>query len=344
MSATPRAFVCGCRGLTLEEDEIAFLRRWQPWGLILFRRNVADRAQVAALTRSFRDVVSRPDAPVLVDQEGGRVQRLAPPHWAAYPAASAFVRSIDDPRSQERGAFLAGRLMAHDLREVGITIDCAPVLDVPAPGSHAVIGDRAFGAEAQAVARLGRAAAEGLLAGGVVPVIKHVPGHGRATADSHHELPRVNASLEELDRRDFAPFRANADLPAAMTAHVVFEALDSTCPATLSPVVVGEIIRKRIGFDGLLISDDLSMKALTGSFGQRAERLFAAGVDIALHCNGDLEEAGAVAQAAPRLAGQAQDRASRALSHLAGAREPFDPVDASAELESLLGGSLAATA
>ena len=344
MSAAPRAFVCGCRGLTLDEDEIAFLRHWQPWGLILFRRNVADRAQVAALTSSFRDAVSRPDAPVLVDQEGGRVQRLAPPHWPAYPAASAFARSIDDPQLQERGAFLAGRLMAHDLREIGITIDCAPVLDVPAPGSHAVIGDRAFGGEPEAVARLGRAAAEGLLAGGVLPVIKHLPGHGRARADSHHELPRVDASFDELDRRDFTPFRTNADLPIAMTAHVVFEVLDPNCPATLSPVVIGEIIRKRIGFDGLLISDDLSMKALTGPFADRAQRLFAAGVDIALHCNGDLEEAGAVALASPMLAGQAQERASRALARLGGARKPFYPVDALAELESLLGGRLAATA
>ncbi len=344
MSLTPRAFVCGCRGLTFEADEVDFLRRWQPWGLILFRRNVADRKQLAALTRAFRDAVGRPDAPVLVDQEGGRVQRLAPPHWPAYPAASTFSRDIAAPKDQARAAFLTGRLIAYDLREVGITIDCAPVLDVPAPGSHAVIGDRAYAEDPTAVARLGRAMAEGLLAGGVLPIIKHLPGHGRARADSHLELPRVEASLAELEARDFASFRANADLPIAMTAHVVFEALDASRPGTLSPIVVGETIRQRIGFQGLLVSDDLSMKALTGPFVERAQRMFAAGVDIALHCNGDLEEAGQVAEATPPLSGVAAERAERALARLKAAPSAFDPVDAASELEALLGGRLAATA
>lgn len=345
MSIPSRAFVWGCcEGVALSAEEFAFLRRWRPWGMILFRRNVASRAQVAALTRAFREAVERPDAPVFVDQEGGRVQRLAPPHWVAYPAASAFIRASDDPDEQARLARLSARLIAHDLREVGITVDCLPVLDVPAPGSHPVIGSRAYATEPQAVARLGRAAAEGLLEGGVLPVIKHLPGHGRALADSHFELPRVEASLEELEARDFAPFRANADLPVAMTAHVVFSAIDATQPATLSPTVVGEIIRGRIGFDGLLVSDDLSMKALSGTFGERTRRMFAAGVDIALHCNGDLAEAEAVAEATPELSGRSRERAERALACIVPPAGSFDLVDARAQLDAALGGRLAASA
>lgn len=340
-----RAFVWGCaQGLVLDAEEAAFLRRWQPWGLILFRRNVANRAQVAALTQAFRELVGRPDAPVFVDQEGGRVQRLAPPHWIAYPAASAFAAASNDPDEQARLAWLSARLIAYDLQEVGITVDCLPVLDVPAPGSHPVIGSRAYGSDPQTVARLGRAAAEGLLAGGVLPVIKHLPGHGRAQADSHLELPRVDASLKELEERDFAPFRANADLPVAMTAHVVFSAIDAENPATLSPAVVGDVIRGRLGFDGLLVSDDLSMKALTGTYGDRTSRLFAAGVDIALHCNGSQEEANAVAEATPMLAGKARERAERALALATPSLADFDPVDARAELEAALGGRLAASA
>lgn len=344
MSEGVRAFICGCAGLTLSAEERLFLRRWNPWGLILFRRNVADRAQVAALTRAFREAVGRADAPVLVDQEGGRVQRLGPPHWPAYPAAANFVRASDNRDEQARAAWLAARLIAHDLREVGITIDCLPVLDVPAPGSHAVIGDRAYAADPVAVAHLGRAAADGLLAGGVLPVIKHLPGHGRARSDSHLELPRVDASREELEQRDWAPFRANADLPVAMTAHVVYTALDPDRPATLSPDVIGEVVRGRIGFDGLLMSDDLSMKALSGPFGERARACFAADVDLALHCNGDLGEAAAVAEDTPVLAGRARERAERALARIAGPVAPFEVGAARAELDALLGARLAASA
>ena len=340
-----RAFVCGCAGLELDDPELAFLRRWRPWGLILFHRNIADRAQVAALTRAFREAVGRPDAPVLVDQEGGRVQRLKPPHWPAYPAAATYVAATANPAEQASLAGLAGRLIAHDLAEVGITIDCLPVLDVPAPDSHAIIGDRAYGRDAETVTRLGRAAADGLLAGGVLPVIKHMPGHGRALADSHLELPRVEASLAELEAHDFAPFRANADLPVAMTAHVVFTALDASQPATLSPRVVGETIRGSIGFEGLLLSDDLSMKALSGTYAERTQRLFAAGVDIALHCNGNREEAQEVASASPTLAGEALGRAQRALARIAPGPPPgFDPVDARARLEAGLAARLAASA
>ncbi|MCC2105955.1 MAG: glycoside hydrolase family 3 protein, partial [Hyphomicrobiales bacterium] len=241
-----------------------------------------------------------------------------------------------DPVAQVRNVFLAARLIAHDLAEVGVNVDCLPVLDLPVPGSHAIIGDRAYGEDPETVARLGRAAAEGLIAGGVLPVFKHVPGHGRARADSHLELPTVETSREELERSDFAPFRANADLPVAMTAHVVFKAIDPDRPATLSPIVVNEIIRGFIGFDGLLMSDDLSMKALAGTFRDRARALFAAGVDIALHCNGDLAEAGEVAAEAPELSGKARERAEKALARIAGERLAFDPVDSREKLAAAL--------
>ena len=332
----PRAFICGCSSTVLTADEEAFIRQSDPWGLILFKRNVADRAQMRALTDRFRELTGRTDAAVLIDQEGGRVQRMAADHWPAYPSAARLAATATDPAAQVRNVFLATRLIAHDLAEVGVNIDCLPVLDLPVPGSHAIIGDRAYGEDAETVARLGRAAAEGLIAGGVLPVFKHVPGHGRARADSHLELPTVETSREELERSDFAPFRANADLPVAMTAHVVFKAIDPDRPATLSPIVVNEIIRGFIGFDGLLMSDDLSMKALAGTFRDRARALFAAGVDIALHCNGDLAEAGEVAAEAPELSGKARERAEKALARIAGERLAFDPVDSREKLAAAL--------
>jgi beta-N-acetylhexosaminidase len=329
-----RAFIAGCAGPVLSPDECAFFTEARPWGLILFRRNVESPDQVRALTSHFRDLLGA-DAAVLVDQEGGRVQRLNQPHWPVYPPAAAFGRLSDEA---ERFATLGARLIAQDLRAVGIDVDCLPVLDTPAPGSHQIIGDRAYAGNPADVGRLGRAAALGLMAGGVMPVMKHIPGHGRALADSHLELPRVKASREELEA-DFAPFRANADLPAAMTAHVVYEALDPLHPATQSRDVVENIVRGEIGFDGLLMTDDLSMKALDGRFFERAARAFGAGVDLALHCNGDLAEAGAVAQAAPMLAGPALDRVERARARVsreqAGA-DGFDPVEARAELVSAL--------
>jgi beta-N-acetylhexosaminidase len=316
----PKAFIAGCSGLALGPDERAFFRAADPWGLILFKRNVADRDQLRALTRDFRDCVGRADAPVLVDQEGGRVQRMAPPAWAPYPAAGSI--GALEPVLAAAAARLIGRLIAHDLNEVGVTIDCAPVLDVAEPGTHAVIGVRAWSEDPERVAALGRAFAEGLIAGGVAPVIKHMPGHGRARADSHHELPAVEASREAL-ARDFAPFKALADLPMAMTAHVVFRAIDPDRPATASRTVVDEIMRGVIGFAGLLISDDVSMKALSGPFEARTEAIFEAGLDIALHCNGDLEEARAVASVAPPLAGTSARRAEAALA----AARPPEPLD-----------------
>jgi len=317
----PKAFICGCAGLALTADERAFLREHDPWGLILFKRNVADRDQLRELTRSFRDCVGRAGAPVLIDQEGGRVQRMGPPHWRAYPAAAAIEAALE-PGKAEAAARLIARLIAHDLNEAGITIDCAPVLDVADEGTHAAIGSRAFSFRPERVAAMGRAVAEGLLAGGVAPVVKHMPGHGRARVDSHHELPVVDAPLREL-KRDFAPFAALKDLPMAMSAHCLYTAIDPKRPATMSPVVVQEIMRGEIGFDGLIMSDDLSMKALKGPFAERAARVIEAGLDIVLHCNGDLEEARPVASAAPPLSGAPLRRANAALA----ATRPPEPLD-----------------
>lgn len=308
-----RAFICGLKGHSLDAEERAFLRDASPWGVILFRRNVESREQVARLTADLRNALGR-HAPVLVDQEGGRVQRLNTPNWRAYPSAARFEQAAADPAQAERLAWLGARLMAHDLRQVGIDVDCLPVLDVPAEGSHAIISDRAYSRDPARAAKLGRAAAEGLMAGGVAPVMKHIPGHGRAKADSHFELPVVEASRAELEAVDFRPFKANADLPMAMSAHVVYTAIDPSAPGTLSKTIVQDIVRGLIGFDGLLMTDDLSMKALTGNFRERAESAIAAGCDMVLHCNGDLSEAAAVAQGAPALAGKALARAEKALA------------------------------
>jgi beta-N-acetylhexosaminidase len=330
-----RAFICGLAGPRLEPEEKDFLREARPWGVILFRRNVESRAQLRALTDVLREALGDDRLPVLVDQEGGRVQRLAPPQWRAYPSAASYERLGADTETAARLAFLGARLMAHDLREVGLTIDCLPVLDTPQPGAHQVIGDRGYSGDPASVARIGRAAAEGLLAGGVLPVMKHVPGHGRAAADSHFELPRVATPLQALREADFAPFAANADLPLAMTAHVVFEAIDPDRPASLSAEVIGRIVRGEIGFDGLLMTDDLSMKALSGDLRDLAERASSAGCDLVLHCNGDLTEARRVAEGAPLLAGASLERANRALRLLERV-EAFNPVDGEREFDAAL--------
>jgi beta-N-acetylhexosaminidase len=332
------ALILGCAGLALTPRERAFLKEARPWGLILFKRNVAEPDQVRRLVDDFRDLDGRADAPVLVDQEGGRVQRLGPPHWPAYPSALAFSR-INDPHSRREAIRLGARLIASDLAALGISVDCLPVLDVPVAGAHAVIGDRAYGHDPDAVAIGGRAAAEGLLAGGVLPVVKHMPGHGRAGADSHLALPRVEASREALSAHDFPPFKAMTDMPLAMTAHVVFTAIDPERPATLSRRVFKEIIRGEIGYDGLVMSDDLSMKALSGSFAERTGRAYAAGCDIVLHCNGVAEEMEAVVEAARPLRGKAVRRAEAALSRIRHAPEPLDPVEGRARLDALLAGT-----
>lgn len=329
-----RAFICGLKGVTLESDERAFLREAAPWGVILFRRNIDAAEQVTRLTAEIRDALGW-HAPILVDQEGGRVQRFGPPHWRAYPAAARFETAAASAAQAERLAWLGARLIAHDLREVGVDVDCLPVLDAPAEGSHSIIGDRAYSRDPARVAAIGRAAAEGLMAGGVAPVMKHIPGHGRARADSHLELPVVEALRDELERVDFAPFKANADLPMAMSAHVVYTAIDPAAPGTLSKTVVGDVIRGQIGFDGLLMTDDLSMKALAGGFRDRAELAIGAGCDIVLHCNGDLAEARPVAEGAPPLQGAALARAEKALECVRGI-EAFDVAEATREFDAAM--------
>ena len=322
------ALICGCAALTLSEEERGFFADAQPWGLILFRRNVDSPAQVSALCAAFRACVGRDDAPVFIDQEGGRVQRLRPPHWPDYPAAGLYAAAPDGLAA----VALAGRLIADDLRGVGLTATCAPVLDVRAPGSHDVIGNRAFGTEPDTVARFGRAFAEGLMAGGVLPVVKHMPGHGRAGVDSHHDLPVVTTDRATLERVDFVPFRQLADLPMAMTAHVVYSALDPDAPATTSKRVIEEIMRGVIGFDGLLLSDDLSMNALSGSLGQRAAAAREAGCDILLHCNGVFSEARAVAAEARPVGGDVARRIDAAMTR----RHPPEPFDRAAALAEVM--------
>src|SRR5215208_6737629 len=284
---TARAFIAGCSGIKLTPDEAAFFRDAEPWGFILFKRNVDAPGQVRALCGALRESVGRADAPILIDQEGGRVQRMGPPHWPKYPPGRSYGHLHEkDPVVRRELTRLGARLIAHVLLSVGINVDCVPVLDVPVEGAHDVIGARAYASDPATVAVLGRAAAEGLLAGGVLPVIKHVPGHGRAFSDSHLELPVVDAPRDELERHDFAPFRVLADMPLAMTAHVVYADIDPARPATTSHIVMTQIIRGALGYGGLVMSDDLSMNALSGTFGERATAAFAAGCDVALHCNG----------------------------------------------------------
>jgi len=327
-----KAFISGCAGTRLLAEEADFFAAEQPWGLILFRRNCGDREQIRELVRDFRKAVGRGDAPVLIDQEGGRVQRLRPPDWPAYPPARILGRLAEaDREAGKRAAWLQGRLIATDLNELGITIDCLPVLDVAVPGVSEAIGDRSFGGDPDLVAALGRQAANGLLAGGVLPVMKHMPGHGRATADSHLTLPIVEASRDLLDRTDFVPFAALRDLPAGMTGHIVFRDIDPAQPATTSPAVIRDIIRGRINFDGLLMSDDVSMNALTGDYGERARAIHDAGCDLVLHCSGRIEEMRAIAAATPVLAGKASERAARALALLTPAQS-FDRTAGRAEL------------
>src|SRR3954449_2813121 len=330
-----RAFITGISGLDLSADERAFIRAERPWGFILFKRNIDTPAQVASLVRELRDLVGNADAPVLIDQEGGRVQRLGPPHWPVYPAGAIFGMLYDiDPALGLAAARLSSRLIAADLIDLGITVDCLPLADVPVAGSDAVIGNRAYGTEPGKVAAIARAAAEGLQQGGVLPVLKHIPGHGRATADSHFRLPTVDTPRHELNRTDFAAFQPLADLPMAMTAHVVFSALDPAHPATTSATIIREVIRGVIGFQGLLMSDDVSMNALAGSIAERTRAIVNAGCDMVLHCNGKLDEMRDVARETPELTGEALARAKRALASRR-EPEPFDRQAARAELDAL---------
>jgi beta-N-acetylhexosaminidase len=320
-ASNPSAAVFGCAGPVLGEEERALFRDVDPLGFILFQRNCASPDQVRRLVDALRESVGRGDAPVLIDQEGGRVARLKPPHWPAYPAP-AVIAALGGAAAEE-AARLGARLIAADLAELGITVDCLPVLDIPAPGADPIIGDRAYGSEPESVARLGRAVCEGLLAGGVLPVVKHVPGHGRGKVDSHLALPIVEAPADELDAIDFAPFRALADMPWAMTAHIIYSGLDAARPATLSPDVIRETIRGRIGVDGVLVSDDLSMKALGGSYAERTSGALAAGCDLVLHCNGRMDEMREIVSALRPLSDESAARVARAAARLR-PPEPFD--------------------
>ena len=328
------ATIFGCSGPVLTRDEAAFFRDADPFGFILFARNVETPDQVRRLTAALRDAVGR-DAPILVDQEGGRVQRLRAPHWREWlPPLDQVAASGPDAA---RGMAIRSRIIAHELRAVGIDANCAPCADIATDATHPFLRNRCYGTDAIGVAEVARAVADAHLAGGVLPVVKHMPGHGRSVADTHHDLPAVDTGIETLLRTDFAPFCALADLPIAMTAHIVFTAIDPDRPATQSPAVI-EMIRTRIGFSGLLMTDDLNMQALSGSLAVRAARSIAAGCDIALHCKGDLQEMQAVAAASGSMSQQTRTRAAVALAR----RSPPDEVDITAlesDLSAILQGS-----
>jgi len=329
--------IFGLSSSTLKDNERAFFSATMPLGFILFSRNCQTPEQVRALCTDLRGVTGRADTPILIDQEGGRVARLQVPHWRHPPPARLFGDLWDrDPDNARRAAMLNGQLIGADLRGNGINVDCAPVLDVPVPGSHDIIGDRAFHTKPEAIAALGRAFADGLIAAGVLPVIKHIPGHGRAAADSHTELPVVDATLQSLEN-DFMPFRALHELPLAMTAHVLYSALDLAHPATTSALIIADIIRTKIGFDGLLMSDDISsnMRALSGSFARRASDSIAAGCDAVLHCDGDLMAMQVIAAALPPLSDEAAVRWAQA-SFLIVEPGPVDTLAAREELDGLL--------
>jgi len=338
--ALPRAAIFGCAGPDLTADERAFFRDADPLGFILFARNIDTQERALRLTEELRSCVARADAPVLLDQEGGRVARLRPPHWRKAPPARLLGELY--ARDPDRGLLatkLNSHLLAADVASIGCDVDCLPVLDIAFPETHAVIGDRAYAAQPEPVAALGRAAAEGLMAEGVMAVIKHIPGHGRASVDSHHLLPKVTASRAELERMDFRPFRLLADLPWAMTAHVLYEAIDREAALTVSARGVKDVIRGHVGFDGLLLSDDLSMQALGGTLGERAARALAAGCDIALHCNGKRDEMQEVADRAGPMTAAAGRRFDAGRSALARARAPLGKAglaDAARQVAALL--------
>ncbi|MEM8839109.1 MAG: beta-N-acetylhexosaminidase [Pseudomonadota bacterium] len=333
---TPKkAFIAGLAGLEVSPDERAFFHSERPWGFILFSRNCETAEQIKDLVQDLKELGGSESVPVFIDQEGGRVQRLRPPLAPSYPPGAAYGALYErNPEAGLEAVWLGGRLIACDLAKLGINADCLPVLDIPVEGAHDVIGDRAYGTDPDIVSILARKAGEGLLAGGILPVIKHIPGHGRAGADSHLELPRVSTSLEELRKTDLAPFSSLRDFPMAMTAHVVYEAIDPKRPASTSDTVIGNIIRTDIGFDGLLMSDDVSMNALHGEIGERSRACFAAGCDIVLHCNGKMHEMQAVADVAPVLEGRALERANETLGCLK-APDPFNEADARHRFENL---------
>ena len=332
----PRAAIFGCAGMALSDQEAAFFNEADPLGFILFARNVESPTQVAALTASLRRAVGREDTPVLIDQEGGRVQRLGPPTWQARPAQNLFARMAAEDISQAiEAASLNARLIGNELLELGVDVDCLPVMDVPVIGSNAIIGDRAYGNDPEIVAELGKAVVAGLISSGVVPIIKHIPGHGRALVDSHLELPWVDAGAEALKRTDFLPFHAASQAPWAMTAHVVYEAFDPMRPATLSEIVIGEVIRGEIGFQGFLVTDDMTMKALRGDLGDLSAAAIEAGCDAVLHCNGDFDEMVRVAAAVPEMSTIAWQRFQSGRAVLP-AEAPIDVAVLQAQLDEMI--------
>lgn len=330
------ALILGCSGLSLTDEERAFFAEHRPWGFILFARNIESLEQVSRLVGELRDAVGWPAAPVLIDQEGGRVQRIRPPLAQRYPSGAALGEiHARDHQAGIRAAWVMSRLHAFDLARCGISVDCLPVLDVAMPGGSNVIGDRAYGSDPVTVEQMGAAAAAGLKAGGLLPVMKHMPGHGRAKVDTHLELAVVDAERIVLEECDFIPFRALRNEAMAMTAHVVYAAFDPDNPATTSRIVISEIIRDAIGFDGLLMSDDISMKALSGDFASRTRAILDAGCDLALHCNGVMDEMREVVRAARPLEGQSQRRAERALASVT-APDGSDEAALRREFENLL--------
>lgn len=307
-----QAAIYGLEGLAPSPDETAFFRDADPWGFILFARNIDTPDQVSRLTTALRDAVGR-DAPILIDQEGGRVQRLRPPHWREWQPMRDLVEGAPGEFALQTAITARYGAIAAELRAVGIDVNCVPVLDVPQPNAHPIIGDRAFGQTPADIAIRGREAAAALLAGGVLPVIKHLPGHGRALADSHESLPRVTATIDELRAADFLPFRAMRDAALGMTAHIVYDAIDPDACATLSPTAI-QLIRDELGFDGLLMTDDISMGALSGPMAERVTRAIDAGCDLVLHCNGEMPEMQVIAGSTPALTAAATTRSDRALA------------------------------
>jgi len=325
-----KAFISGCAGKTLTDAERALFAKERPCGLILFARNVDNPEQVRALIAAFKAAVGSEEVLILVDQEGGRVQRFRSPHWRNMPPARCYGDLYEtDPEAAKRAAFAGARLMAAELYDLGLNVNCTPCIDVPQKGAHDIIGDRAFSTDPDVVIALGRAVMDGTLAGGVLPVIKHVPGHGRARADSHLSLPRIDAAKDDLEAVDFRPFQALHDAPLAMTAHVLLPAFDERRPATVSPVIMGQVIRDQMGLTGLVMSDDIGMKALKGPFAERARAVIEGGCDVVLHCGGNLAEMTEVAGAVPLLDGEAATRFERARDCLH-VPQPFDPAEAMA--------------
>jgi beta-N-acetylhexosaminidase len=332
-----RAVILGCAGARLSAEERGFFARFNPLGFILFARNVEAPDQLRALIAELRQSLGHADAPVLIDQEGGRVQRLRPPHWRAAPPAARFGElALRDSDAACEAARLNARLIGAELADLGIDMVCAPVLDLRFPGAHEVIGDRAFSSDPEIVSLLGRAACEGFFAAGVVPIVKHSPGHGRGMVDSHLSLPVVEASRAELERSDFRPFKSLADMPWAMTAHVVYRAIDAKRPATTSPLIVDQVIRGHIGFDGVLIGDDLSMEALHGSIAERAEATLAAGCDLALHCNGKMDEMKMLSEVVGEITPLTMERLSRGAAQRGRPPTPGEAQLLQARLDALM--------